>query len=78
MDAENSSDSLDLETWITPREAAAMIGVTSHQVRHLARSKVLEARKFGHAWLVSRASVEAYAQIEHHPGPKPEPLSHSG
>lgn len=53
-----------------------MIGVTDDHVRYLARTGVIEARKFGHAWMLSRASVAAYAASERKPGPKPqEPAS---
>jgi len=70
MDEQGVSNHLTLGDWITPREAAEMLGVTPHHVRYLARTGTLEARKFGHAWLVKRASVEDYAAGEHRPGPK--------
>jgi len=71
MNKASAPDHLVLDDWITPREAAELIGVTSHQVRYLARKGVIEALKFGHAWMVKRASVETYAAKERHPGPKP-------
>lgn len=64
-------DNLVLEDWITTREAAEMLGVTLHQVRHLAYKGVIEAKKIAHAWIVKRASVEAYAASDRRPGPKP-------
>ncbi len=70
-------DDLILDDWITPREAAELIGVTPHHVRHLARTGTIEARKFGHAWMVKRASAEAYAVKERRPGPKPQEASTS-
>jgi len=66
-----ASDQFDFEAWITPREAAEFIGVTPHQVRHLARIGALEARRFGRAWMLKRTSVEEYAASERRPGPRP-------
>lgn len=77
MNEQTTPDDLVLDDWITPREAAELTGVTPHHVRHLARTGTIEARKFGHAWMVRRASVEAYAAREHHPGPKPQESSTS-
>jgi excisionase family DNA binding protein len=62
---------LVLDDWITPREAAEMLGVTQHHVRFMARAGTIEGRKFGYAWMIKRASVEAYAESYRHPGPKP-------
>ena len=64
-----------LQDWITPTEAAELIGVTPHQVRHLARIGVLESQRFGRAWMIKRVSAEAYAAQEHRPGPKPKDAS---
>lgn len=77
MNKPSTPDHLVLNDWITPGEAAELIGVTPHHVRHLARTGTIEARKFGHAWMVERTSVEAYAAREHHPGPKPQESSTS-
>ena len=71
------SDHLVLDDWITPREASELIGVTANQVRHLARQGTIEAWKFGHAWMINRASAEAYAASDHRPGPKPQESSSS-
>ena len=71
MSDPDGSDHLVLEGWITTREAAEMLGVTLHQVRHLAYEGVIEAKKIAHAWIVKRASVEAYATSDRRPGPKP-------
>jgi excisionase family DNA binding protein len=70
----STSNHVALDDWITPREAAELLGVTQQQARHLARTEVIQARKFGRAWMMLRASVEAYAQTARHPGPK-SPLS---
>ncbi len=63
--------------WITPWEAAQLIGVTPHQVRHLARKGIVASRRFGRAWMINKASAEAYAASERKPGPKPEEPSAS-
>ena len=77
MSESNSSDHLVLDKWITPRQAAELIGVTSDHVRYLARIGAVEAQKFGHAWMLNRSSVEAYATSDRRPGPKPEEPSAS-
>jgi excisionase family DNA binding protein len=66
------------EAWITTREAAELIGVTSNQVRHLARTGIIKTRKFGRAWMINRASAETYAASDRRPGPKPRESSTSG
>jgi excisionase family DNA binding protein len=68
-------DQLVLGDWITPQEASELIGVTSNQVRHLARTGTIEAQKFGYAWMINRASAEAYAASDRRPGPKPQESS---
>ena len=73
----SSPNHLVLNDWITPREAAGLIGVTSDHARYLARAGIIEARKFGHAWMLKRVAVEAYAASERHPGPKPQEPSAS-
>lgn len=78
MNEASASDNLTLENWITPREAASLIRVTADHVRHLARAGVIEARKFGHAWMLQRAAVEAYAAAERRPGPKTQEPSSPG
>lgn len=78
MNEPNAPDDLVLDDWITPREAAELIGVTSDHVRYLARTGTIEARKFGHAWMLKRAAVEAYAASERRPGPKPQEPSLCG
>ena len=71
MNDPEGPDHLVLDDWITPREASELIGVTPNQVRHLARQGIVEARKFGRAWMINRASAHAYAASDHRPGPKP-------
>ncbi len=59
------------DDWMTPAEAAQLIGVTQHQVRHLARKGIIESHRLGRSWVINRASAEAYARSERKPGPKP-------
>lgn len=70
MTSDQSQQPIQLDEWITPREAAELIDVTPHQVRHLARNGIVKARKFGRAWMIHRASAEAYAETDRRPGPK--------
>jgi excisionase family DNA binding protein len=58
------------QEWITTEEAAQIVGVTPHQIRHLLREGVLRGRKFARSWMVERASAEKYAATERKPGPK--------
>ncbi len=59
-------------TYITSREAAAILGIDheSRWVARLCRNGQLDCRKMGRDWLVSRQSVEDYAQRDRKPGPK--------
>ena len=58
-------------SYITSREAAEILGVDhqSRWVAQLCRSGQLDCRKVGRDWLVSRDSVEEYAQSDRKPGP---------
>jgi excisionase family DNA binding protein len=58
--------------YITSREAAEILGIDheSRWVARLCRNGQLDCRKMGRDWLVSRESVEAYAQSNRKPGPK--------
>lgn len=77
MHRPDTSNHLILGEWLTPREAAELLGVTSDHARYLARTGIIEARKFGHAWMLRRTSVEAYAASERRPGPRPRETSAS-
>ncbi len=57
--------------WITSRQAAELIGVTTDHVAYLVRQGALSALRFGRVWMISRASAFAYAEMERRPGPKP-------
>jgi len=72
MDGPEAPDLLDRGRWVTPMEAAVLIGVTAAHVRYLAREGLIEARKFGASWMVRYDSVEWYAAQERRPGPRPK------
>lgn len=59
-------------TYITSREAAEILGIDheSRWVAKLCRDGKLDCRKMGRDWLVSRRSVEEYAQSDRRPGPR--------
>ncbi|HOY51436.1 MAG TPA: helix-turn-helix domain-containing protein [Prolixibacteraceae bacterium] len=50
----------DLRDFITPEEAARMLGFHVEHVRRLLREGDLKGEKIGKAWLVLRKSVEDY------------------
>lgn len=70
MKRPDDSEHLVLGDWITPWEAAQIIGVTPNHVRLLAQKGVIKSHRFGRAWMINRASAQAYAATERHPGPK--------
>jgi excisionase family DNA binding protein len=72
MDGPEAPDLLDRCRWVTPTEAAELIGVTAAHVRYLAREGLIESRKFGASWMIRRESIERYAAVERRPGPKPK------
>ncbi len=49
-------------TWITTKEAAEYSGYDIQYLRRLIRRKVIEARKFGPVYQVSKESLLAYIQ----------------
>jgi len=57
--------------YITTKEAAQLAGVTDGYIRLLLGRGTLKGKRFGRDWLVSRKSVEQFAQTERKPGPKP-------
>ena len=62
--------------WITVDEAIKLSDYTSNHLSELLERGRIKARKFGHAWQVSRASLLAYTrkarQRGNKPGPKPK------
>lgn len=75
MKKPDDSDHLVLSDWMTPEEAAKLIGVTDDHIRHLARAGTLMGRRIGHAWLINRAAAKSYAAKERRRGPKPRESS---
>lgn len=71
-------DEFGLE-WITTKEAAALTGYESAHIRHLAREGAIVGGKFGRDWMISRASVVAYARRMEELGPgKHDPWASGG
>jgi excisionase family DNA binding protein len=48
--------------WVTTSKAAEQTGLTPDYIRRLIRSHKVEGRKWGNSWMVSRESIEQYAQ----------------
>jgi excisionase family DNA binding protein len=61
---------LMIERYITTKQAAELANVTDGYIRLLLGRGILKGKRFGRDWLVSRKSVEQFAQTERRPGPK--------
>jgi excisionase family DNA binding protein len=61
-----------MEDFISTKEAAKLADLSKEHIGWLLRHGKIEGRKIGRDWVVSRASVEAYARQWHKPGPKRE------
>lgn len=48
--------------WITVNQAATLSGFHREYLRDLLRHGKIEGKKFGSAWMVSKASLTAYMQ----------------
>ena len=59
-----------MDEWLTAKESAERLEVSTARIRQLCQEKKLTCKKFGSYWAVSRASVEAYAKTDRKPGPK--------
>jgi excisionase family DNA binding protein len=46
--------------WITPAEAAEIIGVKLRTVQHLCSKGEIACKKWGNAWMVDKASAENF------------------
>ncbi len=55
------------------KRAAAKLGVTPGQIRHLLSQGRLRGEKFGRDWLVETASIDEYMAHRPRPGRKPKP-----
>ena len=60
-----------MSDWVTISVATKMLGIKSSQVRRLCFKGTLVCEKPGAYWIVSTKSIEAYAQSDRKPGPKP-------
>jgi hypothetical protein len=49
------------DNWLTTAAAAALLNVDQSRIRQMA-DKQLTAKKFGHVWMLSRQSVEAWRE----------------
>ena len=52
----------DLSEFMTTQEAAEKLGFHVKRIPTMVRNKTLDGVRFGHAWLVSRKSVDSYLQ----------------
>jgi excisionase family DNA binding protein len=55
---------MDLDTWITVREAAQLAGYSTEYLRELIRDHKIDAKKAGFQWMVKKQSLEAYLNRE--------------
>lgn len=51
------NDAKTIPDLMTPQEAALLLGVTSHQVRHLIRHKRLKAKLYGRFYLIDKKDL---------------------
>lgn len=58
----------DLTQYVTPSEAAILMGVTPEHVRLLIGRKKIRAKRLGHAWLVYRPSIDKYDETKSRKG----------
>jgi excisionase family DNA binding protein len=63
----------NLSDYITAKEASERAGLHYAHITLLATRGKIRAFKFGHAWLIDKASLEAYLASDRRPGPKPPP-----
>jgi excisionase family DNA binding protein len=57
--------------WVSTKEAADILNTSPSWIVKLAKKKKLVARRIGKVWTIDRASLDAYAQSDRKPGPKP-------
>ncbi len=60
----------DLSGWLTSSEAARLTGYNLEYIRRLVRAKKIEAKKWGRDWMISRASILRYKEMEKRRGPR--------
>lgn len=52
----------DLDEYMTTKEAAEKLGFNVKRIPTMVRKKTLEGIRVGHAWLVSKKSLEDYLE----------------
>lgn len=52
---------VNLEGFLTPREAAKRLGIHEESIRRLLRSGNLHGEKIGNQWFIQRDRLEAFA-----------------
>ncbi len=62
-----------MEEWLTTYEAARLADLDPDYIRKLARAEKIQARKWGQAWQVRRASLLAYVKSSQAKGGKRGP-----
>lgn len=61
-----------IKGYVTSNEAAEIANVTPGRIRQLLVEGRLKAKRLGRDWFIKRESIEAYAQSNRKPGPKPK------
>jgi excisionase family DNA binding protein len=61
----------ELNKIVTAQEAAEMLGCSRDHIGHLCRNGTLDARASERVWLITRKSVERYADRRTGPGRPP-------
>jgi len=51
-----------LDDWITVKEACEISGYDDEYLRRLLRNEAIEAKKFGHVWMISKQSLLTYRE----------------
>lgn len=60
-----------MDDCLTIGEAADLFPFSAVWIRKLCQEEILDCRKSGDVWLVSRKSLEEYAATDRKPGPEP-------
>ena len=63
----------DLDDWLSTDDAAKLSGFHPDHIRRLVRSKHVEARKWGNAWMIRRKSLSSYIAASKQRGKKRGP-----
>jgi excisionase family DNA binding protein len=60
----------DINDWLTAAEAARLTGYNIQYIRRLVRSSMVESKKWGRDWMISRTSLLTYQEAGSHRGPR--------